>query len=333
LIVKIKISGVNLNFKIQSFKAFYRKSRKGVTVMSQQWIFLNDEFVKKEDAKISVYDHGFLYGDGIFEGIRVYSNNIFRLQEHVDRLYNSAKSILLDIPYTKEEMIGLIAQAVEKNQLENAYIRVVVSRGVGDLGLDPFKCKKPQVVIIVEPLAIFPKQLYETGLEIITVATRRNRPDVLSPKVKSLNYLNNVLVKIEAHLANVSEALMLNDQGYVAEGSADNVFIVKNGKILTPPCYVGALEGVTRNVIIEIARELGFDVNEEPFTRHDVYTAEEVFLTGTAAEVIAVVKVDGRVIGDGVPGKITNILLNEFRKRVVVDGVKVPRNNQTLHVG
>jgi branched-chain amino acid aminotransferase len=301
--------------------------------MSQQWIFLNDEFVKKEDAKISVYDHGFLYGDGIFEGIRVYSNNIFRLQEHVDRLYNSAKSILLDIPYTKEEMIGLIAQAVEKNQLENAYIRVVVSRGVGDLGLDPFKCKKPQVVIIVEPLAIFPKQLYETGLEIITVATRRNRPDVLSPKVKSLNYLNNVLVKIEAHLANVSEALMLNDQGYVAEGSADNVFIVKNGKILTPPCYVGALEGVTRNVIIEIARELGFDVNEEPFTRHDVYTAEEVFLTGTAAEVIAVVKVDGRVIGDGVPGKITNILLNEFRKRVVVDGVKVPRNNQTLHVG
>jgi branched-chain amino acid aminotransferase len=301
--------------------------------MSQQWIFLNDEFVKKEDAKISVYDHGFLYGDGIFEGIRVYSNNIFRLQEHVDRLYNSAKSILLEIPYSKEEMIRLIAQAVEKNQHENAYIRVVVSRGVGDLGLDPFKCKKPQVVIIVEPLAIFPKELYEKGLEIITVATRRNRPDVLSPKVKSLNYLNNVLVRIEAHLANVSEALMLNDQGYVAEGSADNVFIVKNGKILTPPCYVGALEGVTRNVIMEIARDLGFEVKEEPFTRHDVYTAEEVFLTGTAAEVIAVVKVDGRVIGEGVPGKITNILLDEFRKRVVVDGVKVPLNNQTLHVG
>jgi branched-chain amino acid aminotransferase len=301
--------------------------------MSQQWIFLNDEFVKKEDAKISVYDHGFLYGDGIFEGIRVYSNNIFRLQEHVDRLYNSAKSILLEIPYSKEEMISLIAQAVEKNQHENAYIRVVVSRGVGDLGLDPFKCKKPQVVIIVEPLAIFPKELYEKGLEIITVATRRNRPDVLSPKVKSLNYLNNVLVRIEAHLANVSEALMLNDQGYVAEGSADNVFIVKNGKILTPPCYVGALEGVTRNVIMEIARDLGFEVKEEPFTRHDVYTAEEVFLTGTAAEVIAVVKVDGRVIGEGVPGKITNILLDEFRKRVVVDGVKVPLNNQTLHVG
>jgi branched-chain amino acid aminotransferase len=301
--------------------------------MSQQWIFLNDEFVKKEDAKISVYDHGFLYGDGIFEGIRVYSNNIFRLQEHVDRLYNSAKSILLEIPYSKEEMIRIIAQAVEKNQHENAYIRVVVSRGVGDLGLDPFKCKKPQVVIIVEPLAIFPKELYEKGLEIITVATRRNRPDVLSPKVKSLNYLNNVLVRIEAHLANVSEALMLNDQGYVAEGSADNVFIVKNGKILTPPCYVGALEGVTRNVIMEIARDLGFEVKEEPFTRHDVYTAEEVFLTGTAAEVIAVVKVDGRVIGEGVPGKITNILLDEFRKRVVVDGVKVPLNNQTLHVG
>jgi branched-chain amino acid aminotransferase len=299
--------------------------------LSEQWIFLNDEFVTKENAKISVYDHGFLYGDGVFEGIRVYSGNVFRMKEHIDRLYRSAKSILLNIPYTKEELTDIIVRTVQKNQFQDAYIRVVVSRGVGDLGLDPYNCKKPQVVVIAEPLSIFPKHLYETGIEIITVATRRNRPDVLSPKVKSLNYLNNVLVKIEAHLANVSEALMLNDQGYVAEGSADNVFIVKNGELYTPPGYIGALEGITRDAIIEIAKDLGYVVKEEPFTRHDVYTADEVFLTGTAAEVIAVVKVDGRVIGDGVPGAHTKRLLEEFRKRVVAEGVKVyPTQNANV---
>ncbi|WP_191560687.1 branched-chain-amino-acid transaminase [Metabacillus idriensis] len=300
--------------------------------MGDQWIFLNNEFVKKEDAKVSVYDHGFLYGDGIFEGIRVYSGNIFRLNEHMKRLYESARSILLNMPYTQEEMTDLTVKTVEKNGLDDAYIRLVVSRGVGDLGLDPYKCKEANVVIIVEPLSIFPKHLYETGIDIVTVPTRRNRPDVLSPKVKSLNYLNNVLVKIEAHLANVSEALMLNDQGYVAEGSADNVFIYKNKKLLTPPGYLGALEGVTRNVIIEIAEELGYDVREEPFTRHDVYTADEVFLTGTAAEVIAVVKVDGREIGDGHPGEHTNRLLECFREKVISDGVKVKGSNPSLHV-
>jgi len=291
--------------------------------LKDQWIYLHDQFVKKEDAKISVYDHGFLYGDGVFEGIRVYDSNIFRMEEHIDRLYNSAKSIMLTIPHSKQELTELIVKTVAKNELTDAYIRVVVSRGVGDLGLDPANCKVAQLVIIVEPLAIFPKHLYETGLEIVTVATRRNRPDVLSPKVKSLNYLNNVLVKIEARLAGVSEALMLNDQGYVAEGSADNVFILKGGKLLTPPGYIGALEGITRNAIIDIAEELGYEVLQEPFTRHDVYTADEVFLTGTAAEVIAVIKVDGRVIGEGVPGEHTKILLNEFRKKVVKDGVKV----------
>ncbi|MGM0920956.1 MAG: branched-chain-amino-acid transaminase [Bacillota bacterium] len=300
--------------------------------MGDQWIFLNNEFVKKEDAKISVYDHGFLYGDGIFEGIRVYSGNIFRLNEHMKRLYESARSILLNMPYTQEEMTDLTVKTVEKNGLDDAYIRLVVSRGVGDLGLDPYKCKQANVVIIVEPLSIFPKHLYETGIDIVTVPTRRNRPDVLSPKVKSLNYLNNVLVKIEAHLANVSEALMLNDQGYVAEGSADNVFIYKNKKLLTPPGYLGALEGVTRNVIIEIAEELGYDVREEPFTRHDVYTADEVFLTGTAAEVIAVVKVDGREIGDGQPGEHTNRLLECFREKVISDGVKVKGSSSSLSV-
>ncbi|AVI41853.1 MULTISPECIES: branched-chain-amino-acid transaminase [Bacillus] len=297
----------------------------------EQWIFLNDELVKKEDAKISVYDHGFLYGDGVFEGIRVYNGNIFRMKEHLDRLYDSARSIMLNIPYSLEELTEKMIHTVERNGLKDAYIRLVVSRGAGDLGLDPNNCGRANTVIIVEPLAIFPKHLYETGIDIVTVPTRRNRPDVLSPKVKSLNYLNNILVRIEAHMAGVSEALMLNDQGYVAEGSADNVFIYKKGKLYTPPGYIGALEGITRNAIMEIAEDLGYEVKEEPFTRHDVYTAEEVFLTGTAAEVIAVVKVDGRTIGEGQPGVHTNKLLEQFRKRVVEEGEKVVFTDENIH--
>ncbi|WP_282059130.1 branched-chain-amino-acid transaminase [Bacillus pumilus] len=297
----------------------------------EQWIFLNDELVKKEDAKISVYDHGFLYGDGVFEGIRVYNGNIFRMKEHLDRLYDSARSIMLNIPYSLEELTGKMIHTVERNGLKDAYIRLVVSRGAGDLGLDPNNCGRANTVIIVEPLAIFPKHLYETGIDIVTVPTRRNRPDVLSPKVKSLNYLNNILVRIEAHMAGVSEALMLNDQGYVAEGSADNVFVYKKGKFYTPPGYIGALEGITRNAIMEIAEDLGYEVKEEPFTRHDVYTAEEVFLTGTAAEVIAVVKVDGRTIGEGKPGIHTNKLLEQFRKRVVKEGEKVVFTDENIH--
>ncbi|MCW4680016.1 branched-chain-amino-acid transaminase [Bacillus pumilus] len=297
----------------------------------EQWIFLNDELVKKEDAKISVYDHGFLYGDGVFEGIRVYNGNIFRMKEHLDRLYDSARSIMLNIPYSLEELTEKMIHTVERNGLKDAYIRLVVSRGAGDLGLDPNNCGRANTVIIVEPLAIFPKHLYETGIDIVTVPTRRNRPDVLSPKVKSLNYLNNILVRIEAHMAGVSEALMLNDQGYVAEGSADNVFIYKKGKLYTPPGYIGALEGITRNAIMEIAEDLGYEVKEEPFTRHDVYSAEEVFLTGTAAEVIAVVKVDGRTIGEGKPGIHTNKLLEQFRKRVVEEGEKVVFTDENIH--
>ncbi|MGG0528347.1 branched-chain-amino-acid transaminase [Bacillus pumilus] len=297
----------------------------------EQWIFLNDELVKKEDAKISVYDHGFLYGDGVFEGIRVYNGNIFRMKEHLDRLYDSARSIMLNIPYSLEELTEKMIHTVERNGLKDAYIRLVVSRGAGDLGLDPNNCGRANTVIIVEPLAIFPKHLYETGIDIVTVPTRRNRPDVLSPKVKSLNYLNNILVRIEAHMAGVSEALMLNDQGYVAEGSADNVFIYKKGKLYTPPGYIGALEGITRNAIMEIAEDIGYEVKEEPFTRHDVYTAEEVFLTGTAAEVIAVVKVDGRTIGEGKPGVHTNKLLEQFRKRVVEEGEKVVFTDENIH--
>ncbi|MDP4169482.1 MAG: branched-chain-amino-acid transaminase [Bacillota bacterium] len=290
--------------------------------MDSQLIFHSGEFVKKEDAVVSVYDHGFLYGDGVFEGIRVYDGNVFKLDAHLKRLYESAHSIMLEIPYSHEEMTQIIVDTVTKNKLSSAYIRVVVSRGVGNLGLDPSSCAKPRVIVIAEPLSLFPKELYQRGLRVGSVATRRNRPDVLSPQVKSLNYLNNILVKLEANQAGVDEALMLNDQGYVTEGSADNIFIIKNGVIFTPPVYLGALEGITRNAIIELARRLGYDVQEKPFTRHDVYIADEVFLTGTAVEVIAVIEVDTRKILDGKPGPITNHLLSEFRKVVTTDGVQ-----------
>ncbi|HIS29403.1 MAG TPA: branched-chain-amino-acid transaminase [Candidatus Avamphibacillus intestinigallinarum] len=290
--------------------------------MSDQWIFLDDQFVKKEDAVISVYDHGFLYGDGVFEGLRVYDGNIFRLQEHLDRLYASAHSIMLEIPYTKEKFTQIIIDTIRKNELKSAYLRVVISRGAGNLGLDPRSCPKPGVIVIAEALSIYGKELYEKGLKMASVATRRNRADVLSPQVKSLNYLNNIIVKLESVQSGADEALMLNDQGYVTEGSADNIFIVKGGKIKTPPVYLGALEGVTRNVIIELAKERGYEMDEAPFTRHDVYIADEVFLTGTAAEVIPVIEVDGRVIGDGKPGQVTKDLLETFRKCVTTQGVQ-----------
>ncbi|GAK03159.1 LOW QUALITY PROTEIN: branched-chain amino acid aminotransferase [Geomicrobium sp. JCM 19037] len=289
----------------------------------QQWIFMNGEFVEKHNAKVSVYDHGFLYGDGVFEGIRAYDNNVYKLKDHIVRLYESARSIMMEIPYSQQEMEDIVVETIRRNQLKDSYIRVVVSRGVGNLGLDLRSCGEPQVIVIAEKLALFPEELYETGIEIVSVATRRNRPDVLSPKVKSLNYLNNILVKIEANLAGVPEALMLNDEGYVAEGSGDNIFLVKNGTIFTPPGYVGALEGITRQAIIDIANEFGYPIKEQPFTRHDVYTADEMFLTGTAAEVIAVVKVDGRTIGDGIPGKETVKLTEAFREKVTHDGTPV----------
>ncbi|MFA9557520.1 branched-chain-amino-acid transaminase [Evansella sp. AB-rgal1] len=298
--------------------------------MNSQWIFLNDKFVKKEEAVVSVYDHGFLYGDGVFEGIRAYSGNIFRLAEHLKRLYESAHSIMLEIPYTKEELQHIIVETIKKNELKSAYLRVVVSRGPGSLGLDPTFCSSPRVIVIAEELALFPKELYERGLHVASVASRRNRPDVLSPQIKSLNYLNNILVKLEANQAGADEALMLNDQGYVTEGSADNIFIVKNGVLYTPPVYLGALEGITRNAIMDIAKKLGYEVKEEPFTRHDVYVADEVFLTGTAAEVISVVKVDNRRINDGKPGDITNHLLEQFRKIVTTDGVHCYSPNRAI---
>lgn len=291
--------------------------------MAEQWIYLNGEFVTKENAKISVYDHGFLYGDGIFEGIRIYDGNIFRCKEHLDRLYDSAKSIMLDIPLTYEEMQQALVETIRKNGMRNGYIRLVVSRGPGNLGLDPTRCEKAWVIIIVEQLSIYPEEAYRNGLRSISVSQRRNIPDALSPKVKSLNYLNNILVKIQSNLAGVGEAIMLNAQGYVAEGSSDNIFIVKRGVVYTPPTYIGALEGVTRGAIIDLCGRLGYTLKEEPFTLHDVYAADEVFFTGTAAEVIAVREVDGRIIGKGQAGPITMHLLEEFRKIVTVEGVKV----------
>lgn len=300
-------------------------------MLGSQMIFLSGKFVKKEEAVVSVYDHGFLYGDGVFEGIRVYSGNIFKLEAHLKRLYESAHSIMLNIPYTMEEMTQIIVDTVRINELSSAYIRVVVSRGPGNLGLDPSSCSSPRVIVIAEELALYPKELYQRGLKVGSVATRRNRPDVLSPQVKSLNYLNNILVKLEANQAGVDEALMLNDQGYVTEGSADNIFIVKNGVIYTPPVYLGALEGITRNAIIELAGKNGYELKEKPFTRHDVYVADEVFLTGTAVEVIAVIEVDTRVIKDGKPGPVTNHLLAEFRNLVTTDGVKCyPTTNEAI---
>ncbi|PTM58299.1 branched-chain-amino-acid transaminase [Desmospora activa] len=298
--------------------------------MEERWVYMNGRYVKKEEATVSIFDHGFLYGDGIFEGIRVYDGNVFRLRDHLVRLYESAHSIMLDIPLDIDEMEQAVVEAVRKNELRDAYIRLVVSRGKGDLGLDPSKCSNPQIIIIVDQVRLFPQETYERGLKIITVPTRRNVPDALNPKIKSLNYLNNILVKIEANQAGVGEALMLNADGYVAEGSGDNIFLVKKGIVYTPPGYVGALDGITRQAIIDLCQRHNYTVKEEPFTRHDVYVADEVFLTGTAAEVIAVVNVDGRTIADGVPGPVTRHLLQEFRKLVTVDGIQAfPKKGET----
>ncbi|MCL6632259.1 MAG: branched-chain-amino-acid transaminase [Alicyclobacillus herbarius] len=288
-----------------------------------QTIFLNGDYVDQSEAKVSVYDHGLLYGDGIFEGIRVYGGNVFRLREHLVRLYESAQSVLLQIPYSLDEMEGIVVETVRRNALDDAYIRLVVTRGVGDLGLDPWKCHAAEVFVIAEELAMFPKELYEKGIDVVSVPTRRNRGDILSPKVKSLNYLNNILIKIDARVAGAKEALVLNTEGYVVEGSGENVFIVKNGVFYTPPTYLGALAGITRQAVMEIAEELGYMVKEEAFNRHDVYVADEVFLTGTAAEIVPVVKVDGRVIGNGQPGLCTKQIHKAFRSRVLVDGVQV----------
>ena len=276
-------------------------------------IYLDGEFLPREEAKISVFDHGLLYGDGVFEGIRCYNGFVFKLDEHLERLYDSAKSLMLQIPIPIDEMKQKVLETLRRNQLHEGYIRLVVTRGIGDLGLDPDKCPNPSVIIIADKITLYPQNFYENGLEIVTVSVRRNYPEAINPRIKSLNYLNNILAKIEAKQSGAVEALMLNNDGYVVECSGDNIFWIKNEVIVTPPPHIGILEGVTRNSVIAIAEEAGFQVEERVFTRHDLYIADECFLTGTAAEVIPVVKLDQRVIGDGKPGKVTQKLIAAFR--------------------
>ncbi|MFT5837458.1 MAG: branched-chain amino acid aminotransferase [Candidatus Azotimanducaceae bacterium] len=286
-------------------------------------IYLNDQLVDSSEAKVSVFDHGLLYGDGIFEGIRLYDGCIFKLDEHLERLEYSAKAIMLNMPWTRQEISDAVCETCRANGLQNGYIRLVVTRGVGSLGLSIKNCDTPQLIIIADTIQLYPQEYYENGLAIITVPTRRCNPAALPPTVKSLNYLNNILAKIEAQHLGYHEAIMLNDQGYVAECTGDNIFIIHKGELITPSASAGALKGITRDTALEIADELGIPWREANMTRYDVWVADELFLTGTAAEIVPIVEVDARKIGDGKPGKITAKFLEAFRRRVCVDGTKL----------
>ena len=276
-------------------------------------IFINGQYFAKEDAKISVYDHGFLYGDGVFEGMRSYSGKVFRMQQHLDRLWDSAKAICLEIPMSPSDVEKAVNDTLQKNDIKDGYVRLVVSRGAGTLGIDPNKTSDPQVIVIADHITLYPDEFYRDGLEIVTASTIRNHPAALSPRIKSLNYLNNILAKLEGLKAGCIEAIMLNHKGEVAECTADNIFIVRDGVIITPPTDAGILEGITRDAIIELATQAGYTVRQAAMTRYDVYVANECFLTGSAAEVAPIVKVDGRAIGDGKPGKVTRDLMERFR--------------------
>lgn len=286
-------------------------------------IYLDGKFVDESEARISVFDHGLLYGDGVFEGIRLYDGNLFRLEEHLERLENSAKAILLTLPLARPELSEATAETCRQNGLRDAYIRLVVTRGAGDLGLAPWLCLKPTVFIIASKIALYPQEHYEKGLAIVTVPSRRINPAALPPTIKSLNYLNNILAKIEARQFGALEAIMLNDQGFVAECTADNIFLVHKGGLLTPATSSGALGGITRSSIFDIAAELGLPIRDTNITRHDVWCADECFLTGTGAEVIPVVKLDGREIGNGRPGPVTGSVAASFRRRVRVEGTRL----------
>ncbi len=285
-------------------------------------IFLDGQFVDKKDAKISIFDHGLLYGDGVFEGIRSYNRRVFRLKEHINRLYDGAEAIRLEIPISKQAFQDKVIETLKENKLDDAYIRVVVTRGVGDLGLDPRKCSCATIFIITDRIELYPEELYEKGLPITVAKTRRNHPSSLNPRIKSLNYLNNILGKIDAIDAGVEEAIMLSVDGYVAECTGDNIFIVEDGDVFTPPCDTGSLEGITQDAVIRIAEEKGMNVGFKKMKLEDVLGADECFLTGTAAEIIPVVQIDDQVIGTGFPGEITKQLRQDFSKLTKTDGVE-----------
>jgi branched-chain amino acid aminotransferase len=276
-------------------------------------VFIDGKYYDGRAAKISVFDHGLLYGDGVFEGIRAYHGRVFKLREHIDRLFCSAKAILLNIPMSHAHLMHAVVEACRKNKIHDGYIRLVVTRGIGTLGLNPNRCKNPSVIIIADKIQLYPPAFYQKGMEIVTVPTMRNLHSALNPAIKSLNYLNNILAKIEANHAGCEEAVMLNAEGFVAECTGDNLFIVKKGALLTPPLSAGALYGITRGVVMELAEEEGLTVSEPNLTRYDLFNADECFLTGTGAEIVPVVKIDGRVIGTGKPGPITRKLEEEYR--------------------
>ena len=283
-------------------------------------IYIDGKYFDQKNAKVSVFDHGLLYGDGIFEGIRAYNGRVFRLKEHIDRLFYSAKAILLEIPLSHSQMMKAVVDTCRKNKLRDGYIRLIVTRGVGTLGLNPNRCKAPSVIIIADKIQLYPREMYERGMDIVTVATTRNLHNAVNPAIKSLNYLNTILAKIEANNAGVEEAIMLNSDGYVAECTGDNIFIVKDGRMMTPPLSAGALYGITRGVVMDMAREAGMPVSEPNLTRYDLFIADECFLTGTGAELIPVIKIDGRVIGDGKPGPVTRSLVHKYHALTQVSG-------------
>jgi branched-chain amino acid aminotransferase len=283
-------------------------------------IFMDGKYYGERDAKVSVFDHGLLYGDGVFEGIRAYHGRVFKLKEHIDRLFYSAKAILLELPMSHAQLMAATVETCRKNKIRDGYIRLVVTRGVGTLGLNPRSCKRPSIIIIADKIQLYPPELYQRGLDIVTVPTARNLHSALNPAIKSLNYLNNILAKIEANNAGVEEAVMLNAEGFVAECTGDNLFIVKNRALFTPPLSAGALYGITRQTVIELAEEAGLKVSEPNLTRYDLFNADECFLTGTGAELIPVVKIDGRVIGTGKPGPITRRLEEDYHALTKVSG-------------
>jgi len=285
-------------------------------------VYINGEYFGKKDAKISVFDHGLLYGDGVFEGIRSYNRLVFKLKEHIDRLYESAHGIMMKISISKKDMEKAVIDTLKSNNLDDAYIRLIVTRGIGDLGLDPRKCKNASIIIITDKIQLYPEKLYKEGLSIITVPTPRNIPEALNPQIKSLNYLNNILAKIEAINSGYEEAIMFTAFGYVAECTGDNIFIIKDNALVTPPAYLGILKGITRSAVMEIGKRIGLDVKEDVLTRHNLFTADECFLTGTAAEIIPVVSIEKRIIGAGKPGKTTLRLMKEFRELTKKDGMR-----------